>query len=206
MKLGRRQRVPGMGSVMIRIFLATALVLLTAVQGAVARDDCAHSDNPMMSSNGFGVASCKPYAPRYYSRAHLGEGVRGYARRASSDPMVWSDARWRSTLMGGTARSSNGRYDLRFRRVAAEPLRIVRTIEAIVIARVAAPDSATETPAKRRGPKNAYLRRNAETERLEQGSNFVGHQCRGILVITWKAGGARPQCLDNNARIRRAPE
>lgn len=186
---------------MIRtLALAAALVSLTTVQAAVA-SDCARSDTPMMSSEGFGVAACKQYAPR----EHLGEGVRGYAR-AGSDPMVWSDARWRSTLMGGYARSGNGRYDRRFRRRMVDAPRIVRTIEAVVIARTPAPEPATERLAKRRGPKFAYLRRKAETERLEQGSNFVGHQCRGILVITWKAGVARPQCLDSNARIRRAPE
>jgi hypothetical protein len=182
--------------------LAAALVSLSTVQLAVARDGCPYSDNPMTSSEGFGVASCKRYVPRYHSRDHLGEGARGYARRASSDPMVWSDARWRSTLMGGYARTSDRRYDLRFRRVVER--RIVR-IEKLIVESTT-PDQVSRQIVKPRGAKSAYLRRNAETDLLERGSAFVGSQCRGVLVLTWKAGVARSQCVAGDTRIRRAPE
>jgi hypothetical protein len=185
--------------------LAAALVSLSTVQSAVARDGCPHSDNPMTSSEGFGVASCKRYVPRYHSRDHLGEGARGYARRPSADPMVWSDARWRSTLMGGYARARDRRYDLRFRRAVAGEHRIVR-IEKLIVEGATHAEPSSRQIVKPRGAKSAYLRRNAETDLLERGSAFVGSQCRGVLVLTWKAGVARSQCVAGNTRIRRAPE
>jgi hypothetical protein len=145
----------------------------------------------MVWHEGFGVSRCTPL------------NARGHAQRASSDPMVWSDSKWRSTLFGGYARDYDTRYDRRFRRAEVGPTRIVRVETLVVINRQAEP--AAEEAAKNPGPKRAFLKRNAETDRLEKGSQAMGHQCRGILVLTWKAGVPRSQCFDNDKRIRRAP-
>lgn len=140
----------------------------------------------MTWNEGFGVASCK-----------------GYARRARQDPMVWPDSTWRSTLFGGYTRDYDTRYDRRFRRAEVSPTRIVRVETVIVINRQDEP--AAETAARNPGPKRAYLKRNAETDRWQKGSQAMGHQCGGILVLTWKAGVPRSQCFDSDKRIRRAP-
>jgi hypothetical protein len=118
--------------------------------------------------------------------------------------MVWSDSKWRSTLFGGYTRDYDTRYDRRFRRAEVGPTRIVRVETVVVIDRQAAP--AGEAATKNPGPKRAYLRRNAETDRLEKGAQALGHRCQGILVLTWKAGVPRSQCFDNDKRIRRAPD
>lgn len=156
----------------------------------------------MVSSESFGVATCRQRAPRYHTNNYLGEGARGYARRAAHDPMVWSDARWRGTLLGGYARNTNDRYDRRFRRSGGETL-VVRRVERVVIRQAAALPA--ETVAQRRGPKLAFGQRNAETQRFERGSRFVGNQCRGILVLRWTAGVPRSKCHEAGGRIRRMP-
>lgn len=176
---------------------ATVVLLLNTV--AVADDGCTDSENPMAWSEGFGVASCKRKAPRHRSR-----DFSGYARHVSEDPMVWSETTWRTSLMDYT-RGNDARFDRRFHRVATGKPPIVR----IEIEKVTITDTALEEQAqsvKPKGPKIAYLRRSAEGDRSERGANFVGHQCRGILVLTWKAGVARSKCLDSRTRIRRAPE
>ena len=67
-------------------------------------------------------------------------------------------------------------------------------------------DAAVETiesaPAKRRA-RLINMRTRADAERyLENSSKFSGHRCGGILVLTWRAGGARSQCHESQGRIR----
>lgn len=157
----------------------------------------------MTWSEGYGASTCKVHAPRYHIRDFRGEGARGHARANSEDPMVWSDNQWRSTLMGGYARDYDSRYDRRSRRAAANVVRIERRVE-IAIERGPAVEVAGQ-PATRQGPKLVGLRGRVDIERMEQSSRFTGHHCRGILVLTWKAGVARSRCYDGPSRIRRAP-
>lgn len=156
----------------------------------------------MVSSESFGVAGCKRHAPRYHSQDFRGEGARGYAARASEDPMVWSDARWRSTLFGGYARNSDDRYDRRFRRAGGD-VRVIRRVERIVIQE--APQISSNVTVQPKGAKLAFGQRNAETDRFERGARFVGNQCRGILVLRWTAGVPRSKCHEASGRIRRIP-
>lgn len=185
---------------MNRIFvLGAAFVLLSNTAAAVADDGCTDSENPMAWSEGFGVASCKRQAPRYHSR-----DFSGYTRRVSEDPFVWSETTWGTSLMGYT-RGNDDRFDRRFRRVAAGEPAIEQIVEKVTF--VDAPDEQVAPQVEKpKGPKLAYLRKNADGDRLERGADFVGHPCRGILVLTWKAGVARSKCFDSRTRIRRAPE
>lgn len=185
-------------------FAAALLSSLTVFlsDGASARSHCASSDSPMVSSESFGVAGCKRHAPRYHSQDFRGEGARGYAARASEDPMVWSDARWRSTLFGGYARNSDDRYDRRFRRAGGD-VHVIRRVERIVIRE--APRTSSDVTVQPKGAKLAFGERNAETDRFERGSRFVGNQCRGILVLRWTAGVPRSKCHEASGRIRRIP-
>lgn len=156
----------------------------------------------MVSSESFGVGGCKRHAPRYHTSAYLGEDARGYVRRVSDDPMVWSDTRWRGTLFDGYARDSDDRYDRRFRR-EGDSVHVIRRVERIVIRE--APQLSSDAAVKPEGPKLAFGQRNAETDRFERGARFVGNQCRGILVLRWTAGVPRSKCHEAGGRIRRMP-
>lgn len=156
----------------------------------------------MVSSESFGVAGCKRRAPRYHTGTYVGEGARGYARPVSHDPMVWSDTRWRSTLFGGYAQDSDDRYDRRFRRGGSD-VQVIRRIERIVIREAPRPSSGVAVMPK--GAKLAFGQRNADTDRFERGSRFVGSKCRGILVLRWTAGVPRSKCHEASGRFRRAP-
>lgn len=187
-------RIENWGRGVKKILLAALVAAVSPIlvsQEAAAGSGCRASDNPMVWHEGFGVSRCTQL------------NARGTVRRASSDPMVWSDNRWRSTLFGGYRRDYDTRYDRRFRRAEVSPTRIVRVETVIVVDRQAEPAAAEAT--KNPGPKRAYLKRNAETDRWQKGSQAMGHRCSGILVLTWKAGVPRSQCFDNDNRIRRAP-
>jgi hypothetical protein len=154
----------------------------------------------MVSSSSFGVAKCHARGPRYFTRSYLGEGARGYAQRTSSDPMVWSDSRWRSTLFGGYTRTYNDSYDRRFRAGASDDVRVRRDVRVIV----RTTETAEEVePAKPKRARLINMRTRGDAERyLENSSKFSGHRCNGILVLTWKAGGARATCHESKGRIR----
>lgn len=199
---------PVNGSVVVRVIFGLLLAVVAAgatAGGAEASGRGCRSvsaDNPMVSSGSFGVAKCHARGARYFTPSYLGEGARGYAARASSDSMVWSDSRWRSTLFGGYTQTYNDTYDRRFRRAAPDQVRVHRDVRVIVRtgASVEAIDAA---PAKPRRARLINMRTRADAERyLENSSKFSGHRCSGILVLTWKAGGARSQCHEGKGRIR----
>jgi hypothetical protein len=135
----------------------------------------------------------------------LGEGARGYARRVASDPMVWSDAKWRSRLLGGYARTYDDKYDRRFRRGAVAARYVTRRIQRGFVTATTHIETTEELAPKRRGPKIARLRASDGADMIENSSSFVGHRCRGILVLRWGAAGSRARCYESTGRIRTAP-
>jgi hypothetical protein len=117
--------------------------------------------------------------------------------------MVWSDARWRSSLMGGYARTYNDSYDRRFRRSggAAHAQHRVR----VVVSKAMTVQTVEQRAEKPRRARLINMRTRGDAERyLENSSKFAGHRCNGILVLTWKAGGARSRCHESTGRIRTA--
>lgn len=190
--------------VIFGLLLALAATGATAGGAEAAGRGCrtVSADNPMVSSASHGVAKCHARGARYFARSTLGEGARGYARRVSSDPMVWSDSRWRGTLFDGYARTYNDTYDRRFRRAAPDRVKVHRDIRVIV--RTGRDVEIIETaPTKPRRARLINMRTRGDAERyLENSSKFSGHRCSGILVLTWKAGGARAQCHEGKGRIR----
>jgi hypothetical protein len=196
------------GSVIVRVILGLLLAVVAAGATAGGADASGRgcrsvsADNPMVSSGSFGVAKCHVRGARYFTRSYLGEGARGYAARASSDPMVWSDSRWRGTLFDGYTRTYNDAYDRRFRRAGPDQVRVHRDVRVIV--RTGPAVEAIDTvPAKPRRARLINMRTRADAERyLENSSKFSGHRCSGILVLTWKAGGARSRCYEGKGRIR----
>lgn len=191
----------------MRVIFGLLLAVVAAGATAGGADASGHgcrsvsADNPMVSSGSFGVAKCHARGARYFTRSYLGEGARGYAARASSDPMVWSDSRWRGTLFDGYTRTYNDTYDRRFRRAAPDRVSVHRDVRVIV--RTGAAVETDAAPAKPRRARLINMRTRADAERyLENSSKFSGHRCSGILVLTWKAGGARSQCHEGKGRIR----
>lgn len=187
--------------------MLVALVATGASAGVAEASgrDCraVSADNPMVSSATYGLAKCHARGARYFTRAFLGEGARGYARRASSDPMVWSDARWRSSLMGGYARTYNDSYDRRVRRGAAALQ--ARHVVRVVVTKAMTQETIEPKVEKPRRARLINMRTRGDAERyLENSSKFTGHRCNGILVLTWKAGGARSRCHESTSRIRTA--
>lgn len=196
---------------MIRVLFGLLLAAITA--GAAAESAQAgrlgcrpvSADNPMTSSQQFGVATCGARGPRYFRDAFLGEGARGYVHRTSSsdDPMVWSDAQWRSDFFDGYVDTYNDTYDRRFRRQArVRPHAIVHRIERHIVTRDA-PDMVVEGSVPQRRAKVLSMRTGKEVQPLENSSRFTGHRCSGVLVLTWKSGGARSRCHDDRSRLRR---
>jgi hypothetical protein len=187
--------------------------LLVAACAAGAMSDVAQAggrgcrpvsaSDPMRTSQTFGIATCGARGPRYHTNDFVGEAARGYAHRRSSDPMVWSDAQWRSSLFDGYSDTYNDTYDRRFRRTGHDRHVIVQRIEQRIVIREAPTKIVATAPAKRTRAKvlNMYTRQKVQP--LENSSHFAGHRCDGILVLTWKAGGARSQCHQSGGRIRR---
>jgi len=197
-----------MGVVIVRVLygLLLAVVAMGATAGGVEASGrgcrSVSADNPMVSNSSFGVAKCHARGARYFSRSYLGEGARGYASRASEDPMVWSDSRWRSTLLSGYAQTYNDRYDRRFRRAAHDDM-MARLDVRVIVTTGPAIDSAESEPAKPRRARLINMRTRADAEHyLQNSSKFSGHRCGGILVLSWKAGGARSQCYEGKGRVR----
>jgi hypothetical protein len=160
------------------------------------------ADDPMRTRETFGVATCAARGPRYHAHSYLGEGARGYARRTSSDPMVWSDAQWRSSLFDGYVDGYNDTYDRRARRSGYAEPRVVLRIEQHVVVREATKMVATPSAPRKRA-KVLNMRTRQVEQPIENSSRFAGNRCSGILVITWKSGGARSKCHEGTARIRR---
>lgn len=168
------------------------LTLAFAASDADARScgRAADRDNPMVWNEGFGVSQCRAHRPRYHTRKHDGESARGYA--AASDPMVWSDTQWRSTLMGGYSHTYDSRYDRRFRREHTAParVRVEQRIEVTILDEAALPEP-EETA---RGPKHLNMRTAGEFKTNRGVLRFGGHDCRGVLVLTWGSLGSKSRC------------
>ena len=182
-------------------WLAIATIAASLPLGAQSAAACdGGSDNPMVSSESFGVAGCKQYAPRYHTRDYVGEGARGYTRYAGDDPMVWSDDQWRSSLMSGYARDYDNRYDFRFRRAGGQ--HVVKRIERVIIMDEQRDERMVVKP-RARGPKIVTL---GGVEPLEH-ARSAAHQCRGALILTWKAAVPRSKCVEHGPRdrVRRVP-
>ena len=135
---------------------------------------CGESDNPMASSEGFGVATCAEHAPRYDAPAY-----RNYRVASSEDPMVWSGDQWRTSFFDYNT-VTNGAYDRRGYETAPAPVRV--EIERRVLVTEDEPAVLLAPP---RGPKliNAHTRR--EVKARPGVLAFEGHKCRGALVLTW---------------------
>jgi hypothetical protein len=195
----------GVWVTVIKLFAVACAVVCAAVSSigdASARTRCADARSPMTTSQSYGVATCKSRAPRYHAHDYLGEGARGYVRRASSDPMVWSDARWRGSLMSGYSHNTDSRYDRRFRRDGGgAPATVVKHVERIVIVE-SPPAPETQDKPKKRKPRFISMRGDGE-QVIENSSRFRGHRCAGILVLKWGAGGSRARCYNERGRIRR---
>lgn len=160
------------------------------------------ADNPMVSNSGYGVAKCHQRGARYFTRSYLGESARGYAARTSSDPMVWSDSRWRSSLFGGYTRTYNDTYDRRFRSAAPGSLTVQRDVRVIVRTGPMV-EAADAEPARPKRARLINMRTRGDAEHyLATSSKFSGHRCKGVLVLTWKAGGARAKCHEGQGRVR----
>ena len=189
---------------MIKLFAVACAALCAAVGSigdASARTRCADTRSPMTTSQSYGVATCKSRALRYHAHDYLGDGARGYVRRASSDPMVWSDSRWRGSLMSGYTHNTDSRYDRRFRRGGSATATVVKHVERIVIVE-REPAPVTVDKPKKRKPRFISLSGDGE-QVIENSSRFRGHRCSGILVLKWGAGGSRARCYNERGRIRR---
>jgi hypothetical protein len=161
------------------------------------------ADNPMTTRATFGIATCRAWLPPYHFFDFIGESARGYVHRRPSDPMVWSDAMWRSTLFDGYSETYNDMFDLRFRRRAYfAPWLAARRIEQRIVIRETLSAAEVVGDAGRRRAKVLNMRTKQVVQPLENSSRFAGHRCSGILVLTWKAGGARSRCHEGTTRIR----
>jgi hypothetical protein len=188
------------------LFALIAIAALFASSGSQA-GACgakADRDNPMAWDEGFGVSRCRAQQPRYHVRDYDGESARGYA--TSSDPMVWSDTQWSGTLFDGYARTYDRRYDTRVRREparAARPqIRIERRVEVTI--REGVPELSEQ--AKPRGPKFLGARTAGAFKTNPGVLRFDGHDCRGVLVLTWGSLGGKARCHDKRTRINAAPD
>jgi hypothetical protein len=145
-----------------------------------------------------GVARCAKRGPRYHTDDFKGERARGYAK--SSDPMVWNDNQWRSTLFDGYARTYDRRYDQRVRpRPSAVKVDVRRERRVEIEIRNGAQ---ADVEAKPRGPKHLNVRTRGEFRTNPGVLRFAGHDCRGILVLTWGALGSKSRCYDSGGRIK----
>jgi hypothetical protein len=181
----------------LALFSITSAFWLSA--GAVAGSCGGDPDDPMAWSDGFGIGECRARAARYHRDDYDGQQARGYAE--SSDPMVWSDDQWRSTLLPGYERAYNGRYDRRFRREARsgapQALRVERQVEISIVNEAGHADNA-----RPRGPKLIPPRAPSDMKTTSGVLRFGGHDCRGVLVLTWGTLGSKSRCYSGNGRVR----
>lgn len=183
----------------VRVFGLLALMSLAIMSGGGVAQACGgDSDDPMSWDDGFGVARCAERGPRYH--IHDFDGVRARGTADDEDPMVWDDDQWRSTLFGGYARTYDRRYDQRVRpRTAAVEVWQERHIEVRI--RDAA-DADTVAEPKPRGPKLLNVRTRSEFKTSPGVLRFGGHDCRGVLVLTWGSLGGKSRCYEGGARIK----
>ncbi len=157
----------------------------------------------MVSSESFGVSTCHERGPRYHIHDYDGEAARGYVQIASSDPMVWVDDQWRSSLFGSYNETTSSGYDQRFRRA---PAQIVKRVEKRLVMRDLEDERDAEEVIRPRGPKHINVRTPGEMKTSTGVLRFSGHDCRGVLVLTWGSLGSRSRCYDGRSKIRTMPE
>jgi hypothetical protein len=122
----------------------------------------------------------------------------GAAEAGSSDPMVWSDAQWRSSLFGGYTQTYNDRYDRRFRRGERARAAVVRIEQRVAV--TVTPEDATPK-AKPQRAKLIRVRSDTDFKAGPGVLRFDGHKCRGVLVLTWGTLGAKSRCYQGGGRI-----
>lgn len=180
--------VDGDMGVSVRVFVFVCLMLaLGATANEASARPCGDSDNPMVWDEGFGASQCRAHRPRYDARRPVGN-----AATDASDPMVWSDKQWGSSLMGGYSRNYDSRYDLRYRRdqAAAHPVRFEKRVEVTILA----DDAVDLVEESARGPKHLNMRTAGEFKANPGVLRFGGHDCRGVLVLTWGSLGSKSRC------------
>lgn len=164
-----------------------------AAASAEARDCRVDPNDPMVSSESFGISTCRMHGPRFDIRDFDGEGARGYAETSSDDPMVWADDQWRSDLMGGYADSEHGGYDNRFRRERHVEHHMVRKEIEVVMA-----DDETDVAiAKRKSARMVSL--DGKIRGVSSDTTItraIPGRCQGILVIRYGEGS---RCLNRKA-------
>ena len=157
----------------------------------------ASQDNPMAWNEGFGASQCRVRRPRYHSHDYDGEGARGYT--AASDPMTWPDSQWHSTLMDGYSRTYDSRYDRRFRRESTgTQIRVERQIEVTIRQNG---EAIAPEPQPRR-PKLLNMRSASDFKANTGVLRFGGHDCHGVLVLTWGSLGSKMRCYTSGGRIK----
>lgn len=182
----------------MRVLGILAVALFAILPGAGMAQACGNPDDPMSWNEGFGVARCAERGPRYHTRDFKGEAARGYAGR--SDPMVWDDNQWRGTLFDGYARTYDRRYDQRTRPSHAPKVEVrhERRVDIRIV------ESKTAEPeAKPRGPRLINMRTRSDMRTTPGVLRFGGHDCRGVLVLTWGTLGSKSRCYEADGRIKR---
>ncbi|MCE9522451.1 MAG: hypothetical protein K8S25_08480 [Alphaproteobacteria bacterium] len=112
--------------------LSLAFVFPAAASDAPSCRAAQESDNPMVTSEDYGIVRCNlRQVPRFHVQDFdESERAQGYSQRSSSDPMVWSPTQWGSTLFRGYRRAYDDRYDRRVRSVEQAPLLRQRVVSA----------------------------------------------------------------------------
>jgi len=174
---------------------------LTVAPPASAGASCDDGDNPMATSEGFGISRCAMHGRRYHIDDFAGERVRGYVRHTNSDdPMAWSDDEWRTDLMS-YSNVNDDRYDRRFHHVAP----LTRVVQRIIHVYFAPPIEAT---IRTMGPEHgASLKLRGSLRELDvRRAGPLGHSCPdgGILVLRWTGYGERASCMSSRP-MRRSP-
>ena len=177
--------------------IACALWLATGEATQACGTD--NPDDPMSWSEDFGVARCRAKGARYHRDDYAGEHARGYAER--SDPMVWPDDQWRSTLFPGYAQTYDERYDRRFRREHVSTARHVARVEKQIEVRIVN-DSEAAPAEPPRGPRLITARAPSDMKTTTGVLRFGGHDCRGVLVLTWGTLGSKSRCHSSDGRIK----
>jgi hypothetical protein len=112
-------------------------------------------------------------------------GITRCGDREADDPMVWDGGQWQSGLFGGYAHD--------------EPRHPVRVIVRVEQTAMAAP---AEAQPERKGPRLINMRTRADVPAGRGVLRFEGHDCRGVLVLTWGALGSKISCHEGGGKLR----
>jgi hypothetical protein len=182
----------------MRVMLKSLLIVSTVLgfasftaTSAQAGDCRVDPNDPMVTSESFGLSTCRERGPRYHIHDFAGEAARGYAQASSDDPMVWSSDQWRSDLMGGYSETSHAGYDNRFERGGHVGHHVVRKMVRIKMDIDA--DNADVAIAKRKGARMVSLDGKIRTAADTSITRGAHGRCQGILVIRYGEGS---RCLN----------